>query len=53
MIVTVGVNTDGQREVLGLKVGRRLGGSTHLDRVPAQLEPAWPARGEVGDQRQP
>jgi putative transposase len=40
VIVAVGVNTEGQREVLGPE-GRRLGGRAVLDGVPAQPEPAW------------
>ena len=52
VIVAVGVNTEGQREVLGLKVGAQRGRAV-LDRVPAQPEPARPARREARDQRQP
>jgi putative transposase len=52
VIVAVGVNTDGQREVLGLKVGASEA-EPFWTGVPAQPEPPWPARREACDQRQP
>src|SRR5690606_30076288 len=41
VIIAVGVNADGRREV------RHVGGRADLDRVPAQADPAWPARREA------
>src|SRR5882757_7759222 len=48
VIVAVGVNTDGRREVLGMTVGHRRGRAV-LGRVPAQPGTSRPARGEAGD----
>nr|WP_244919900.1 transposase [Rhizobium grahamii] len=43
MIITIGVNTDGRREVLGIG-NRHLGSRADLDGVPAQADKARPAR---------
>jgi putative transposase len=53
VIVAVGVNTEGQREVLGLKVGASEAEPFWTDPVPAQPEPPRPAWRQAGDQRQP
>ncbi|MBL0406779.1 transposase [Microvirga aerilata] len=47
VILAVGVDADGRREVLGHH--RCLGGRTVLDRLPALARRPWPARGEDGD----
>ena len=41
VIIAVGVNTDGRREVLGMEIGPSEA-ETVLDRVPAQARPARP-----------
>ncbi len=43
VIIAVGVNADGRREVLGMEVGTS-GGRADLDGVPAQADPPRPAR---------
>ena len=50
VIIAVGVNADGRREVLGMEVGTSQG-RADLDRVPAQPDPPGPARGEAVDLR--
>jgi len=50
VIIAVGVNDDGRREVLGMTVGR-LGSRDLLDRVPAQPGSSWTARRQAGDLR--
>ena len=47
VIIAVGVNSDGRREVLGMTIGNSEG-RTVLDRVPAQSHQARPARGQAG-----
>lgn len=44
VIIAVGVNTDGRREVLGMETGTSEAGAIDLDRVPAQAETAGPSR---------
>jgi hypothetical protein len=58
VIVAVGVNSDGRREVLGMDIGPseaetpdRGPGQALLDGLPAQACPAWPARRQAGDLR--
>ena len=48
VIVAVGVNSDGRREVLGLDIGPSEA-ETFWMALPAQARPAWPARGQAGD----
>lgn len=43
VIITVGVNSDGRREVLGMDIGPSEA-ETFWKRVPAQACPPWPAR---------
>jgi transposase-like protein len=43
VIVAVGVNADGRREVLGMDIGPLRGGDL-LDRLLEEAHPAWPAR---------
>jgi hypothetical protein len=50
-LIAVGVNGDGQREVLGLDV--LSGGRGGLVGVPAQPDRPWPVRGEAGHLRRP
>ena len=52
VIVAVGVNSDGRREVLGMD-DRHLGGRDLLDRLPAQARPARPAWRQAGRLRCP
>ena len=52
VIIAVGVNSDGRREVLGMD-DRPLRGRDVLDRLPAQARPARPARREAGHLRRP
>jgi transposase-like protein len=52
VIVAVGVNTDGQREVLGLKDGHSEA-EPFWTRVPEEPEPAGSARRQARHQRQP
>ena len=47
VIIAVGVNTDGRREVLGMEVGTSEA-ETDLDGVPAQAHPPRPARRQAG-----
>lgn len=48
VIIAVGVNSDGRREVLGMTIGH-FRGRGFLDGVPAQSGPARPARREAGN----
>ena len=48
VIIAVGVNKDGRREVLGM-TGWAQRGRAVLDRLPAQPCAAWPARHQAGD----
>ena len=50
VIVAVGVNNDGRREVLGMDIGPSEA-ETFWTRVPAQAAPARPARRQAGDLR--
>ena len=50
VIVAVGVNTDGRREVLGMTTGTQRS-RTILGRVPAQPRPPWFAWNQTGDLR--
>ena len=52
VIVAVGVNTDGRREVLGMDIGA-VGGRALLDRLPAQARPPRPARRQARHLRRP
>jgi putative transposase len=52
VIVAVGVNTDGRREVLGMDIGP-LRGRAVLGCLPAQARPARPARREARHLRRP
>ena len=47
VIVAVGVNSDGRREVLGMDIGPSEA-ETVLDRLPAQARPPRPARRQAG-----
>jgi putative transposase len=59
VIVAVGVNADGRREVLGMHIGPSQAETPHpepvegLDSLPAQARPTGPARGEAGYLRRP
>ena len=50
VIIAVGVNNDGRREVLGMDIGPSEA-ETVLDGVPAQAGPPWSARRQAGDLR--
>ena len=52
VIIAVGVNSDGRREVLGHGY-RPIGSRVLLDRVPAQAGSPRPARGQASDLRCP
>jgi hypothetical protein len=51
-IVAVGVNSDGQREVLGMDIGHCEAAEV-LDGVPAQARPLQPPRRQAGGVRRP
>ena len=52
VIVAVGVNADGRREVLGMDIGAS-GSRDLLDGLPQEARPAWPARGEASSSPTP
>ena len=52
VIIAVGVNSDGRREVLGMAIGASEA-ETFWTEFPAHARPAWPARGQAGDLRRP
>ena len=52
VIIAVGVNTDGRREVLGMDIGPSEA-ETFWTGVPAQARPARPARRQAGHLRRP
>jgi transposase-like protein len=53
VIVAVGVNSDGRREVLGMDIDRPVRGRDLLDRLPAQAGPTRPARRQTRRVRRP
>jgi len=48
VIIAVGVNADGRREVRGMHGGRHLRGRADLDGIPAQAHTPRPARRQAG-----